>query len=235
MPGASCVETPHRHGTGTSRHQMLGAALMHPAQRAGLPVMPEPRVKQDGPEQNAGARRAAQRVRAKRRQDHPHLTWSGTADGRSATAPPLQVLHDHHLHDILGVKEGAQADVCEQVAVAEPAGRVTDDDREASETGLRHRCRCVRNVPRTEAHADLRINFLACWEWDQDTVQPCSWLTDLRVHQGTVYPRMRGGRARWRSAHEPFQTLKHQGDHFAHNFGRSIYRCLSQRKTVRQR
>jgi hypothetical protein len=26
----SCLETPHRNGTITSRHQMMGAALMHP-------------------------------------------------------------------------------------------------------------------------------------------------------------------------------------------------------------
>ena len=47
-----------------------------------------------------------------------------------------------------------------------------------------------------QSHADLRVNFLECWEWDRDTVQHFSWITDLRVNKGTVYQIMRGGRAR---------------------------------------
>jgi hypothetical protein len=33
--------------------------------------------------------------------------------------------HEHHLHSILGVKAGDQAYLCEHVAAAEQAGRVT--------------------------------------------------------------------------------------------------------------
>jgi hypothetical protein len=45
---ASCLETQHRNGTITYRHQMLGAALIHPDKREVIPLMPEPIVKQDG-------------------------------------------------------------------------------------------------------------------------------------------------------------------------------------------
>ncbi len=38
----SCLETHHRHGTGTYRHQMLGATLIHPDRREVIPLMPEP-------------------------------------------------------------------------------------------------------------------------------------------------------------------------------------------------
>jgi hypothetical protein len=44
-------------------------------------------------------------------------------------------------------------------------------------------------------------------------------VTDLRVTQRTVYPLMRGGRARWKIEHETFNTLKNQGDNFEHNDG----------------
>src|SRR5919199_1342136 len=44
----SCLETHHRNGTVTYRHQMLGAALIHPAKRAVIPLMPEPIIKRDG-------------------------------------------------------------------------------------------------------------------------------------------------------------------------------------------
>jgi hypothetical protein len=149
-----------------------------------------------------------------------------TEDGLSSNAPHIQVVHAHNLHDILGVKEGDQAYLFEQVAAAEQAGRVTYYDRADAQTGLRHRVRFVRDMPLNETHADLRVNFLECWEWDGDKVQHCSWLTALRVKKGTVAQRMRGGRARWRSENETFNTLKNQGYHFEHNFGHG-YRHLS--------
>jgi hypothetical protein len=223
---ASCLETHHRNGTVTYRHQMLGAALIHPERREVIPLMPEPIVKQDGTEKNDCERSAAKRLIAKLRQDHPHLKLIVTEDGLSSNAPHIQVLQDHHLHYILGVKEGDHAYLFEQVAAAEQAGRVTYYDRQDAETGLRHRFRFVSDVPLNESHADLRVNFLECWEWDGDKVQHFSWITDLRVNKGTVDQIMRGGRARWRIENETFNTLKNQGYHFEHNFGHG-YQHLS--------
>ena len=136
------------------------------------------------------------------------------------------MLRDHRLHYILGVKEGDHAYLFAQVAAAERAGRVTYYDRDDAKTGLRHQFRFISDVPLNETHADLRVNFLECWEWDGDTVQHFSWVTDLRVNKGTVYRIMRGGRARWRIENETFNTLKNQGYHFEHNFGHG-YQHLS--------
>jgi Transposase DDE domain len=223
---ASCLETHHRNGTVTYHHQMLGAALIHPDRREVIPLMPEPIVKQDGSEKNDCERNAAKRLIVKLRQDHPHLKVIVTEDSLSSNAPHIEVLQAHNLHYILGVKEGDHAYLFEQVAAAEQAGRVTYYDRDAPATGLRHRFRFVSNVPLNEAHADLRVNFLECWEWDKDTVQHFSWITSLRVNKGTVYQIMRGGRARWRIENETFNTLKNQGYHFEHNYGHG-YQHLS--------
>jgi Transposase DDE domain len=223
---ASCLETHHRNGTVTYRHQMVGAALIHPDKREVVPLMPEPMIKQDGTAKNDCERNAAKRLIVKLRQDHPHLKVIVTEDSLSSNAPHIEVLQAHNLHYILGVKEGDHAYLFEHVAAAEHAGRVTYDDRDDPEPGLRHRVRFVSNVPLNESHADLRVNFLECWEWDQDQVQHFSWVTDLRVNKGTVYQLMRGGRARWRIENETFNTLKNQGYHFEHNFGHG-YQHLS--------
>jgi DDE family transposase len=222
----SCLETHHRNGTITYRHQMLGAALIHPDKRAVIPLMPEPILKQDGTEKNDCERNAAKRFITKLRQDHPHLKVIVTEDSLSSNAPHIQVLQAHDLHYILGVKEGDHAALFAHVAAAEHAGRVTYYDREDAETGLRHRFRFVSDMPLNEANVDLRVNFLECWEWDGDQVQHFSWVTDLRVTKGTVYQLMRGGRARWRIENETFNTLKNQGYHFEHNFGHG-YQHLS--------
>jgi hypothetical protein len=223
---ASCLERHHRNGTITYSHQILGAALIHPDRREVIPLMPEPIVTQDGTEKNDCERNAAQRLITKLRQDHPHLKLIVTEDSLSSNAPHIQMLQDHHLHYILGVKEGDHAYLFKHVAAAEQAGRVTCYERNDSETGLRHRFRFVSDMPLNEAHAALRVNFLECWEEDGDQVQHFSWVTDLRVNKGTVYQIMRGGRARWRIENETFNTLKNQGYHFEHNYGHG-YQHLS--------
>jgi hypothetical protein len=222
----SCLETHHRNGTVTYRPQMLGAALIHPDRREVIPLMPEPIIKQDGTDKNDCERNAAKRFIVQLRQDHPHLRLIVTEDSLSSNAPHIQVLQEHHLHYLLGVKERDHAYLFEQVEAAEQAGRVTYYDRDNLETGLRHRFRFISDVPLNESHANLRVHFLECWEWGQDQVQHFSWVTDLRVNTGTVYQLMRGGRARWRIENETFNTLKNQGYHFEHNFGHG-YQHLS--------
>src|SRR5207237_7915019 len=113
----------------------------------------------------------AKRLIVKLRQDHPHLKVIVTEDSLSSNAPHLQVLHAHHMHYILGVKAGDHAYLFAQVEAAEQAGRGTYYERDDPGTGLRHRFRFVSDVPLNEAHADLWVNFLECWEWDKDTVQ----------------------------------------------------------------
>jgi hypothetical protein len=222
----TCWERHHRNGTITYANQMLGAVLIHPDRRAVIPLMPEPLVKHDGTEKNDCERTAAKRVIVKLRQDHPNLKLIVTEESLSSNAPHIQVLQDHKLHDILGVKEGDHAFLVAHVAEAEQAGRVTYYDRNDVATGVRHRFRFLRDVPLNEAHADLRVNFLECWEWDGDQEQHCSWVTDLRVTKGTVYQIMRGGRARWRMENATFNTLKNQGYHYEHNYGHG-YQHLS--------
>jgi hypothetical protein len=82
-------------------------------------------------------------------------------------------------------------------------------------------------VPLNESNAELRVNFIECWERDQDKVQHCSWVTALRLNKGTVYQLMRSGRARWKIENETFNTLKNQGYNFEHNFGHG-YQHLSE-------
>src|SRR5262247_993778 len=91
----SCLETQHRNGTVTYRHQMLGAALIHPDKRAVIPLMPEPIIKQDSTEKNDCERNAAKRFVTKFRQDHPHLKVIVTEDSLLSTSnrkPPLTPL-----------------------------------------------------------------------------------------------------------------------------------------------
>ena len=222
----SCLENHHRNGTVTYSHQLLGAALIHPDKREVIPLMPEPIIKQDGTSKNDCERSAAKRFITKFRQDHPHLPVIVTEDSLSSNAPHIEMLQDHDIHYLLGVKEGDHTFLFQQVAEAEQAGGVTYYDREDHESGAHHRFRFVSDMPLNESNADLRVNFIECWETLKGKVQHFSWVTDLRVNKGTVYRLMQGARARWRIENETFNTLKNQGYHFEHNFGHG-YQHLS--------
>src|SRR2546422_6049113 len=216
---ASCLERHHRNGTITYSHQMLGAALIHPDRREVIPLMPEPIVKQEGSEKNDCERNAAKRFIAKLRQDHPHLGFIVTEDGRSANAPHIETLHDDGCHYILGVKAGDHAYLFEQVQVAEREGRLTSYERHDRAAGIAHQFRFVNDMPLNESRSDVRVNFIEYWEVSEDKVQHFSWVTDFRVTKYNVYKLMRGGRARWNIENETFNTLKNQGDNFDHNDG----------------
>src|SRR5918911_385341 len=216
---ASCLQRSHRNGAVTYAHQMLGAALIHPDQRAVIPLMPEPIVNRDGTEKNDCERNAAKRFVAKLRQDHPHLKFIITEDSLSSNAPHIETLHAHGLHYILGVKEGDHAYLFQQVQAAEHAGRVTSYERHDRAAGAVHRFRFVNDVPLNASHVEVRVNFIEYWESSATKVQHFSWVTDLRVSKRNVFHLMRGGRARWKIENETFNTLKNQGYNFEHNYG----------------
>jgi Transposase DDE domain len=216
---ASCLQTTHRNGSVTYSHQMLGAAIVHPDWREVIPLMPEPIVQQDGTDKNDCERTAAKRFIAKLRQDHPHLKCIVIEDSLSSNAPHIEVLQDHDLHYILGVKEGDHAYLFEQVQAAEQAGGVTYYERHDRAAGVVHRFRLVNDVSLNESNPDVQVHFLEYWEIGQDKLQHFSWVTDIRVSKRNVYRLMRGGRARWKIENETFNTLKNQGYHFEHNYG----------------
>jgi len=216
---ASCLQKVHRNGSITYYHQMLGAALVHPDQRAVIPLMPEPIIKQDGTGKNDCERNAAPRFIAKLRQDHPHLKFVVTEDSLSSNAPHIETLHAHGLHYILGAKDGDHAYLFEQVQAADQVGRVTSYERHDRAARVVHRFRFVNDVALNTSHRDVRVNFIEYWEVGEHKVQHFSWVTDLRVSPRNVYHLMRGGRARWKIENETFNTLKNQGYHFEHNYG----------------
>ena len=218
MHCASCVRRVHRNGSMTYAHQLLGAAIIHPDQRAVMPLMPEPMTNRDGTDKNACERNAAKRLVAKLRQEHPHLKCIVTDDSLSANAPHIETRHAHDLRSILGVKEGDHTYVFQQVEAAEQAGRVTYYERHDRAAGLVHRFRFVNDMPRNQSHADVRVHFLEYWEMGAEKGQHCSWVTDVRVSKRNVSALMRGGRARWKIENETCNTLKNQGSNFEHTY-----------------
>ena len=103
----------------------------------------------------------------------------------------MEVLHDHDLHDLLGVKAGDHACLFAQVQAAEPAGGVTYDARHDRAAGVVHRCRLVKDVPLNASNPDVQVHGIESWERGQAKVQHCSGVTDRRVSTRLLWERRR--------------------------------------------
>ena len=204
-------------GVITYTHQMLGVAIVHPEQKAVIPLAPEPIIRQDGESKNDCERNAAKRFFEKLRQDYPRLPLIIVEDGLSANAPHIAELRRHKLRFILGVKPGDHKYLFDYVAQAKAAGQTTTV--EMQKEGSTHRFCFLNDVPLNESNPEVRVNFLAYWEITKSKTQHFTWVTDFTLTPDNVFDLMRGGRARWKIENETFNTLKNQGYQFEHNFG----------------
>lgn len=213
----ACLQRKNkRTGEITYSHQMLGAAIVHPDQKAVIPLMPEPIIKQDGEKKNDCERNAAKRLLAKLRQDYPRLQIIILEDALSANAPHIKTLKQYKFRFILGAKPGDHAYLFNYVAQA--ADKTTEFEHVAN--GITHRFRFLNDAPLNESNTDVRINFLEYWEIKDDKIiQHFTWVTDFTITEYNAFHLMRGGRSRWKIENETFNTLKNQGYHFEHNFG----------------
>ena len=212
-----CLEKKLRNGETCYYHYMLGAAIVHPSQKTVIPLMPEPIMRQDGSQKNDCERNAAKRFLADLRTDHPDLPIVIVEDSLSSNAPHIQELKKHKMPFILGVKEGDHKYLFNYVAQKKAAGETVEFAM--TEQGTTHRFHFINNVPLNESHPDLLVNFLEYWERTDGGEKHFSWVIEWPIHQTNAYALMRGGRARWKTENEAFNTLKNQGYHFEHNFG----------------
>lgn len=212
-----CLEKKLRNGETCYYHYMLGAVIVHPEQKTVIPLMPEPIMRQDGSKKNDCERNAAKRFLDKLRMDHPDLPFLIVEDSLSSNAPHIKELKEHNMRFILGVKEGDHKYLFRYIAQKKAAGETVEF--EMTEKGTTHRFHFINNVPLNESHPDLLVNFLEYWEVTPKGKKYFSWVLDLPIHQTNAYAYMRGGRSRWKTENETFNTLKNQGYHFEHNFG----------------
>jgi hypothetical protein len=214
-----CLTRTHRNGQIDYYHQMLAAVIVHPDFSEVFPLAPEPIQLPDGATKNDCERNAARRWLKHFRQEHPHLKIIVTEDGLSSNAPHIRDLKEHHVHFILGAKEGDHTHLFaafEQRLEADEVETVVENDASGAQ-------RCwtfVNGMSLNASNPDVLVNLLVLVEEDAaGKVHSWSWVTDLPLRADNVRQVARGGRVRWRIENETFNTLKNQGYHFDHNYG----------------
>ena len=220
-----CLQRRNKKGQVTYYHQMLGAAMVHPAQRVVIPFAPEPIVQQDGETKNDCERNASKRLLEKIRREHPKLNLTIVEDGLASNAPHIRLLKQLQFHFILGAKPDDHQHLFSQVERASREGRLTTlrwtEPGKGRQAAVQCELRFVNEVPLNQANEDLLVNFLQYAEHDAQgrVLKKFSWVTDFTITAENAERLMRGGRSRWKIENETFNTLKNQGYHLEHNYG----------------
>lgn len=221
-----CLQRENKNGQVTYYHQMLGAVMVHPDQRAVIPFAPEPIVQQDGQTKNDCERNASKRLLEKIRQEHPQLNLTIVEDGLASNAPHIRLLKQLDMHFILGAKPDDHQHLFAQVERASREGRLatlrwSEGGNGSPAAAIGCELRFVNDLALNKSNEDLRVNFLQYTEYDAEgrVLKRFSWVTDFTITEGNAKLLMRGGRSRWKIENETFNTLKNQGYHFEHNYG----------------
>jgi hypothetical protein len=215
----NCCEKHHKDGRITYYHQMLGAAIVHPDEKAVIPIAPEPIVKSDGKNKNDCESNASKRLLKDFRREHPHLKTIIVEDALSSNYPHLLILDDLKLHYIIGVKPGSHSFLFDWIKHAKTE-EVIINKGDAKKGNTKHIFRYVNNVPLNDEHYDYKVNVLEYWEEKANgKKQYFSWITSFEITPENAFDLMRAARARWKIENETFNTLKNNGYNFEHNYG----------------
>ena len=137
---------------------------------------------------------------------HPHLKVIAIKDGLSSNAPPVDDLRDGNARYILGVKRGDHTFLFQLLEANDEAGRTGTLTLIDEATEVLHHFRFHKNMPLNESHQDHLVNVLEYWEVQPNKfvenvrrkglVQHFSGITDWELTPDSVYPIMRGRRAK---------------------------------------
>lgn len=188
---------------------MLGAALVHPDYREVIPICPEPIAREDGDNKNDCERNASTRLLLDVRREPPHLPLILAEDGLASNGPHLNLCQKLKIRLITAVKPDGNKTLFEWL-------KYEFKDKE----GHTHQMEYYNGIPLNDATPDLKGNFIDYWEEiDGKKKYHSTWVTDIKITQDNGFAIVRGGRARWKIENETFNTLKHQGYEFEHNYG----------------
>ncbi|MEW6261748.1 MAG: hypothetical protein AB1641_01610 [Thermodesulfobacteriota bacterium] len=200
-------------------HQILQAALVHPACRQVIPLAPEPIKNEDGSEKQDCEINAGKRIIKKIRQNHPKLKIIIGGDGLYSKQPFLEALQKVGLSFVLVAKPTDHKVLFEwfgEIQKMKETGHLEITDHQKR----RHCYEWAQGLPLNGDPRAPEVNFFQYRLLVHgETTYHNSWVTDLKVNEHNVVELVKAGRSRWKIENEGFNTLKNQGYHIEHNFG----------------
>jgi hypothetical protein len=216
-----CLVTKHSNGKISYSHKVLQAAIMHPAKRQVIPLMPEEIRNTDGYTKQDCEVNAAKRWIAGIKRDHPRLGLIIVGDDLFSRQPFICDVLSAGMHYIFVAKPTTHSYMMEWIEAYDEI----DEMRITDEKGRIHVYEWMNDIPLNGGEDSIKVNYFQykIISEDVDGKEEIhyinSWVTDLEIIKGNVTILVRGGRCRWKVENECFNTLKNQGYHLEHNYG----------------
>ena len=217
-----CLTAHHKSGEVNNSHKVLQAAIMHPAMRQVIPLMPEESRNTDGTAKQDCEINAFKRLIPLIRKEHPQLGLILNGDSLFSKGPCIDLALKQKMHFIFGAKPGDHVHMMEWIDfyIERMETFETRDDK-----GRCHQYEWMIGVPVNSGDKECSVNF---FRYQIVTTKPDntlkihyrnSWVTDLAITQDNVELLVKGARCRWKIENECFNTLKNRGYQIEHNFG----------------
>lgn len=216
---SGCLRKEDRKGNVRYEHQIVQAALMHPAMRQVIPLAPEEVRNTDGKDKQDCEIEAGKRLVKKIRKSHPKLKIIIIADSLHSKQPFIQEAKANGMSYILVAKSDDHKILMEWVNEQRQLKEVSRMQVKDGK-GRLHVYEWINEVPLNGNVDTLWVNYLEYWIIDKGkTTYHNSWVTDIPIVEQNVAELVKGGRCRWKIENETFNTLKNQGYHIEHNYG----------------
>jgi hypothetical protein len=214
-----CLRKEDKKGNVRYEHQIVQAALMHPAMRQVIPLCPEEVRNTDGKDKQDCEIGAGKRLIRKIRKSHPKLKIIIIADSLHSKQPFIQEVKANGMSYILVAKSDDHKILMEWVNEQRQLKEVSRMEIKDGK-GRLHVYEWINGVPLNGNEDTLWVKYFEYWIIDKGKVTyHNSWVTDISISEENVKDLVRGGRCRWKIENEVFNTLKNQGYHIEHNYG----------------
>lgn len=210
----------HKDGNINYQHHVLQFFLVHPKQKAIIPLMPEEISNQDGNSKQDCETNAAKRGLRLLRIDHPKLKIILVGDGLYSEQPMIKEVMGLGMHFIFVAKPGDHKIMFEDIEGIRAVNGL--DCYVKNENGFDHHYEWVNGVALNGWKNTQIVNFFSYRCIDSKngkTVYQNSWVTDFEISRSNISQLCIAGRNRWKCENQGFNSLKNQGYHIDHNYG----------------
>jgi hypothetical protein len=202
---------------------MMSAALVHPARREVLPLVPMFVEPQDGHGKQDCEREACKRWLLGSGTSYSALGVTLLGDDLYCCEPICRLALQQGYHFIFTCKPDSHTCLYEWVDSLDKESHLHSYKRTIGTTKGKQvwQCRYVNEVPLCDGKDALCVNWCEVEVSDAAgrRLYHNTFTTDHRLTDANVIEVVRAGRTRWKTENEHNNTLKNHGYHLEHNFG----------------
>lgn len=212
-----CLRKNHKDGICTNHHQVLQTGIVHPLQKAVLPLMPEHIINSDGASKQDCEINAFRRMIPRIKDDYPDMQFIIGGDGLFSRRALINLVREHNMDYIFTAKPGDHKWLYEWITTFPKLSSKVVEGKQST-------CKYewVNDVPLHFGEGNIAVNFIRftlSGKKNKKRNYTNTWVTNLPVSLENIDQMVAIARCRWKNENEFFNVLKNHGYCLEHNYG----------------